>query len=567
MLRIMCASFMLLTLALSACGRPQERELFQRSEDPAPIQARVQKYATVTVPDPRPQLSERQQHLLEKLVQAASYMDPIFWRQSDHHGLRIRDELQRRSSRPADQLYLRFLDINYGPFDRQQDNEPFIGTRVKPAGAGLYPADLSREELEAYLDKNPQQRQEILSPTTAVRRDGDRLVAVPYSQAYREFLEPAAAALREAANFAEHPGFRRYLELRAEALLTDDFYESDVAWVQLQDNPIDLVIGPIETYEDQLMGVKTAYEGIVLLRDTEETRRLAIYEKHLQDLERGLPVPDRYKKKEVALAAALGVFNAIYRSGDANAGIKTIAIALPNDERVREEYGARRLQLKGSILAKYEKILRPIAERLLVPEQAALVDGDAFFTNVLLHEVAHPLGLDYVHSNPEQTVREALKETYSAIEEAKADVVGLTCVDHFLDRNIIPEEKRENHYVTFVASIFRSVRFGAASAHGKANMLQWNSLVESGAIEATDGGYRVRLDRVPNAVRSLARQLLIIEGDGDYAAARALLDAKAGVPEDLQQALAALEDIPVDLEFLYQVAPPGKKSAPAQAER
>jgi hypothetical protein len=483
-------------------------------------------------------------------------MDPIFWRQSDHYAVSIRNELQK-SNRSVDQSYLRYLNINYGPFDRQMDNEPFIGTRVKPPGAGFYPSDLTREELDAYLDSHPDQRQELLKPTTVIRRQGDRLVAVPYSEAYREFLEPAAQALREAASYADHPGFRRYLELRAEALLNDDFYESDVAWVQLQDNPVDIIIGPIESYEDQLMGIKTAYEGVVLLRDSVETENLEIYKQHLPMLEQQLPVPAEYKKKRVGLEASLGVFNAVYRSGDANAGVKTIAIALPNDERVREKYGARRLQLKQSILAKYEKILKPIAEHLLVPEQAALVDGEAFFTNVLLHEIAHPLGLNYVRSSPTQTVRAALKETYSAIEEAKADIVGLLSVDHFLDRRILPPGTRRAHYVTFVASIIRSVRFGAASAHGKANMIQWNTLVEEGAIEATDSGYRVNFDRFPAAVRKLARTLLMIEGDGDYQAAQALLAAKAAIPPDLQRAIESLAEIPVDLEFEYQVAGEG----------
>ncbi len=545
---------MLAVVAL-ACGGEAENALFVRPDNAAAIQKRLRRYARVTVPDPRASLTERRRQLIEKLVEAASYMDAIFWRQSDHQALRIRDRLLK-STRPLDRSYLRFLDINYGPFDRQAGNEPFIGTRLKPPGAGFYPADLTREELDEYLDTHPDQRQELLSPTTVVRRDGDRLVAVPYFDEHRKFLEPAARALRQAAQFADHPGFRRYLQLRAEALLNDDFYQSDVAWVGLRDQPVDLIIGPIESYEDQLMGIKTAYEGVVLLRDSVETRRLAIYSQHLDELEKQLPVPAAYKKKSARMEAVLGVFTAIYRSGDANAGIKTMAITLPNDERVRQRYGARRLQLKGSILAKYEKILKPIAARLLVPEQAALVGGEAFFTNVLFHEIAHPLGPDFVRSNPEQTPRDALRENYSPIEEAKADIVGLTCVDYFLKKGIISPAKRPAHYATFVASVIRSLRFGVGSAHGKANMIEWNTLVQEGAIEATAAGYRVRFERFPAAVRKLARQLLMLEGNGDYEGARALVAAKAAVPSDLQRALKELGDIPVDLEFRYEVAAP-----------
>jgi hypothetical protein len=552
----------LIPIVLAGCERGLERTIYEHPDDPAAVEARLQHYARVHIPDPRSALGDSKRQLVDKLVEAASYMDPIFWRQSDHYALAIRSELEK-SDRQIDRLYLRFLDINYGPFDRQMGNEPFIGMRSKPPGAGFYPADLTREELDSYVKRHPEEREELLSSTTLVRRDGDRLIAVAYADAYREFLEPAAQALREAASYADHADFARYLELRAEALLTDDYYESDVAWVQLTDNPVDIVIGPIEQYEDQLMGIKTSYEGIVLLRDSVETARLSIYEKHLSRLEQQLPVSSAYKKKGVGLEAALGVFNAIYRSGDANAGIKTIAIALPNDERVRREYGARRLQLKQSILAKYEKILQPIAQALLPPGQADRVDGEAFFTNVLLHEIAHPLGLNYTRTDPKESVRDALRDTYSAIEEAKADIVGMTCVDYFLSRGIVPSDGRRAHQTTFVASLLRSVRFGTASAHGKACMLQLNSMIDQGAVNRRGDRYEVAFDRFPSAVRQLARKLLMIEGDGDYRAARQLLETKAEISPDLERSLRELEGIPVDLEFDYGVTEPTSQAAVA----
>lgn len=543
-----------LLLALAAC--PQEIKPVEDGKDMADIKARLAKYAQVEVSSDLPDLTPAQNQVLGKLIEAARLMDLAFWKQADKDGPALRETL-RVSSAELDKLRLHFLEINKGRFDRQAENEPFIGDEPKPAGAAFWPEDLTREELESYVEAHPEQRDELYSLTTVVRREGEGLRAIPYHEFYAEYLEPAAKLLREAAALSDHEGFKRYLELRAEALVADDYFESDMAWMDLRDNRLDIVIGAIEPYEDGLMNLKGSYGAFVLARDEAAGRELDAYIRAMDDMQKALPVDERFKRRAVMLGSSVGVFTLVFCAGDGEAGIKTIAISLPNDERVREAKGTRKIMLRNAIGAKFDKILMPIAERLLAAEQLPLVDSDIFFSNILLHEIAHSLGNDFVlDENGERTetkIDVALRNHSTAVEECKADIGGLYSADVLIAAGVLPEGKRESIAATFLAGIFRSVRFGATSAHGMANAIELNWLLEKGGIILDrDGRWRVAPEKFASAVESLLSELLTIQYLGDYQRAEELVGKYATLPDGLTKSLAGMSDIPVDIEFVWR---------------
>ncbi|MEM8934128.1 MAG: Zn-dependent hydrolase, partial [Acidobacteriota bacterium] len=440
-------------------------------------------------------------------------------------------------------------EINYGPWDRLDDNAPFVeGVGPKPDGANFYPTDATEDEIQEAAKTNP----ELLSEYTLVRRGEDGgLVAVPYNEAYGAAFGLAAIKLREAAALAEDPGLERYLDLRAEALETNQYQPSDMAWMDMKDNGLDIVIGPIEHYEDKLFGTKTAASAYVLVKDKSWSERLAKYAAMLPGLQRGLPVPDAYKQEEPGSDSDLGAYDVVYYSGDCNAGSKTIAINLPNDEQVQLEKGTRRLQLKNSMEAKYDKILVRIADVLIAEDQRANISFDAFFGNTMFHEVAHGLGIKNTITG-KGTVRTALGANAAALEEGKADVLGLYMVRELHAQGHI-DSALEDHHVTFVASIFRSVRFGAASAHGVANMVRFNFFTEMGAFvrdEAT-GTYRVDHDKMGEAMAALSERILTLQGDGDAEAVEAFVAQYGQMTEQLQADLDRVDEagIPVDILF------------------
>ena len=507
----------------------------------------AEKYATVRLTADLSQLTQKERRMIPLLIEAAEEMDEIFRDQAFPDRKRFDESKLSAEKR-------RFLAINYGPWDRLQDNEPFVeGLGAKPPGAGFYPPDITKAEFEKHVAAHAGDAESFRSLYTLIRRDEKGgLVAVPYSTAYRERLEVAAGKLREAATLAEDPGLRRYLDLRAAALLSDEYRPSDLAWMDMKSNRLDVVIGPIETYEDRLFGYKAAFEAYVLLKDKEWSRRLEKYAALLPGLQRGLPVPDRYKKESPGAGSDLNAYDVIYYAGDCNAGSKTIAINLPNDEEVQLEKGTRRLQLKNAIRAKFDRILAPIARELIAEEQQKHVTFDAFFGNIMFHEVAHGLGIKKTLDG-KGTVREALKEESSALEEGKADILGLYMIEELLRRGDLTEGSLTDHHVTFLAGIFRSVRFGAASAHGRANMVRFNFFERMGAFErdADTGRYRVDPEKMSAAVKALSRRILTIQGDGDYQAAKDLTRELGNVPEQLQGDLDHLSraGIPVDIVF------------------
>jgi hypothetical protein len=467
-------------------------------------------------------------------------MDDLFWTQA------YPGDRKALLAGLKDPQVRRFAELNYGPWDRLEDNAPFVpGAGARPPGVGFYPLDMTKEEFEqANLPRKT-------SEYTVLRRDAKgALAVVPYSQHWREPLVRAAGLLTQASGLAEDPGLAKYLDLRAKALLSDEYRASDRAWLDMKDNRIDLVIGPIETYEDKLFGYKAAFEAYVLVKDMAWSKRLARYAAMLPELQRGLPVADAYKAEKPGTDSDLNAYDVIYYAGDCNAGSKTIAINLPNDEQVQLEKGTRRLQLKNAMRAKFDKIMVPIADELIAPDQRKHVTFDAFFADTMFHEVAHGLGIKNTVDG-KGTVRDALKELGSGIEEGKADVLGLYMITKLHEKGELGGSL-EDYYTTFLAGIFRSVRFGAASAHGEANMVRFNFFADRGAFARdAKGQYRVDMPKMRKAVDELSATLLQLQGNGDYAGVEKLIKELGVIRPQLAEDLARLKsrNIPVDVVF------------------
>ncbi|MEO8089727.1 MAG: Zn-dependent hydrolase [Gemmatimonadales bacterium] len=513
----------------------------------SPIDRKLAQYTTVRLTADLEKLTENERLMIPLLIDAARSMDTIFWREAYGN----RDSLLRSIQDPGTR---RYAEINYGPWDRLDGNTPFVaGVGPKPKGAGFYPHDMAKEELKAAAVKSPAMGKALQSQYTVIRRDpASGLIAVPYHQAYADQIPKAAAKLREAAALAEDPGLRHYLELRAQALETDEYQPSDLAWLDMKDNTIDVVIGPIETYEDQLFGTKAAHEAFVLIKDKEWSGRLARYAAMLPSLQSELPVPAAYKRERPGSDSDLNAYDAVYYAGDANAGSKTIAINLPNDEEVQLRKGTRRLQLKNSMRAKFDKILMPVAGELIAEDQRKHINFDAFFSNIMFHEVAHGLGIKKTIRG-KVTVREALKEQAGALEEGKADILGLFMITRLHQRGQLKDQDLDDNYVTFLAGIFRSIRFGSSSAHGRANAAQFSFFEDQGAFarDSATGRYRVDFPRMRTAVDTLAGQILRFQGDGDYDGVTRFMAERGKLSPTLQQDLTRLEskNIPVDVVF------------------
>jgi hypothetical protein len=536
------------SFSLTACqGDPPKAGASAPTQATAPIEEKLAQYTTVRLSTDLGKLSDNERRMIPLLIDAAASMEAIFWRQAYGN----RDSLLRSIPDPAVQ---RYADINYGPWDRLADNAPFVeGVGPKPKGAGFYPPDMTKEELEAAARKSAAAGTALRSQYTVVGRDpAGRLVAIPYHQAYADQVKPAAAKLREAARLADDPGLRRYLELRARALETDAYRPSDLAWLEMKHNTIDIVIGPIENYEDELFGYKTSHEAFVLVKDKDWSARLARYAAMLPSLQRELPVPPAYKREKPGTDSDLNAYDAVYYAGDANAGSKTIAINLPNDEEVQLRKGTRRLQLKNSMRAKFDKILAPIADELIAEDQRRQVNFDAFFSNVMFHEIAHGLGIKNTIDG-KGTVREALKEQHGALEEGKADILGLFMITRLHQRGELKGQDLDDNYVTFLASIFRSIRFGASNAHGRANASQFSFFEERGAFsrDSASGRYRVDFPKMRAAVDQMAGQILRFQGNGDYAGVTRFMAERGKLSPQLEKDLARLgsKGIPVDIVF------------------
>jgi hypothetical protein len=501
-------------------------------------------------------IPEKHRKTLAKIVEAARIVDDLFFQQVSKKNPDWRRQL---AADPGAADALALFEINYGPWDRLGENAPFWGKEPKPAGATFYPEDMKKEELEAWVKAHPDQKEAFTGYFTVIERDGAGLKAVPYSEAYKDHLEPAARQLEDAAATAEDKRLRKYLLSRAAAFRSNDYRPSDMDWMDLGDGDLEVVIGPYEVYEDRLFGYKAAYEAFVTLRDPEATKKLAQIKKYIPELEGFLPIDDQFKNKHRGAESPISVVDVLYTSGNARAGVQTLAFNLPNDEVVQERKGSKKVMLKNVAHAKYDQILVPIAKRLVAEDQLDKVSFDAFFNHTLVHETAHGLGpgklkLERDGKTIDTTVSQELKDLYSAIEEMKADVLGMYLNYFLIEKGMFPESFKENIYASFLGGFFRSVRFGVGEAHGKSNIVQFNYLVEKGAVEARPGGrYGYVADKMPEALKQLAREVLMIEARGDYAAAKAFIAKYGSVPPDLAAALAGLEEIPTDLKPSFPI--------------
>ena len=525
------------------------------ARDEKDIRARLKAYAPVKLQVDLAALSPGDRDALQKIVAAVASIDAIYWKQMGPQATEARAAFAAAAD-PVDQLYRDFVAINYGPFDIRSDMERFVDTPTggpRLPGVGFYPADMTREEFEARVKTHPGLKDEFEKPNTVIRRIDGTLVAIPYERLYLDDLAPASRALQEAAASVGSPSLRRYLSLRSEALVKGDYYPSDLAWLEVRDNALDVVIGPIETYDDALMGLKASYEAAALVKDARGSRALDVYLRHLDGLSRALPVEDRYKKATVGTGNVLEIVNVVRFGGDFNAGIKTVAASLPNDERVIQEKGAKKQIYRNVLEAKFDAILQPIAQLALAKKDAALVTREAFVTNVLLHELSHTLGVDYVAGSKDLTVRRALKERYSAIEEAKADVVGLFDLAYLKAQGVFTDAETEENDATYLAGLLRSVRFGTQEAHGRGTAVQLNFLRREGGVQfdAKKGEFALNPKKFGAALARLAQELLEIEGTGDYERAGRLLAQDGELDAATRDLLKRFEAVPVDVVFTY----------------
>ncbi len=538
--RIALAAILLAGVSCAPAGQSQQVPEAEESH----VQQRLGIYTEVDLAPDLSALSESQREVVAILMDAATATNDIYWQQAYGDKDALFDAVEDDDAR-------RLIEINFGPWDRLDANAAFVdGVGEKPLGANLYPADATREEIQAAADA------ELRSLYTLVRRDDDgELVAVPYHEAFAEQAEFMAGRLRAAAEVSETESLKHYLNLRAEALLSDDYRASDLAWMDMKDNTVEIIIGPIETYEDQLLGAKASHEALVLIKDQEWSARLARYAALLPSLQETLPVPDEYKAEEPGTDAELNAYDLVFAAGSANEASKSIAVNLPNDEQVQLEKGTRRLQIKNAMRAKFDAILAPIAEELIAPEQRAHVTFDAFFANTMFHEVAHGLGIKNT-LNERGTVRSALQEHASWVEEGKADILGLHMLTELHAAGELGEAELMDNYVTFVASIFRSVRFGTTSAHGRANLVRFSYFMEQGAFQKDAAGlYSVNFDAMQAAMRGLAERLLTMQGDGDRDGVQAFWDQWGVVGPDLQGALDRLSDRDIPVDIVYRQGP------------
>lgn len=507
------------------------------------IQKRVDEYALFTLTTDMSKLSEKEKQMLPYLFECADIMEELFWKDA----IGDKAEFLGKIADPALKAY---AEINYGPWDRMANEAPFIeGFEAKPRGANYYPADITKKEFEDW-DAPAEVKNSWYS---LIRRDKDgSLYEIPYHKAYAKEVKKASKLLIKASKLAEDEGLKKYLELRAEALLTDDYLASDLAWMDMKTNNIDFVVGPIESYEDGLNGTRSAHSGQILVKDWKWSKEVERFNSLLPELQRRLPVPDAYKQEQPATSSDNNVYDVIYYAGDCNAAGKNIAINLPNDPRVHAQKGSRKLQLKNAMQAKFDKILVPISQILIAEDQRKNITFNAFFENVMFHEVAHGLGVKSTIDGS-GFVKDHLKEYYSSMEEGKADILGLFFVNQLHEMGEYQNEDLMDNYVTFMAGLFRSIRFGASSAHGKANMVRFNYFMKNEAFTYSEehGTYRVDFDKMTEAMNSLAELIITIQGDGDYDAAKKMIDEQGVIQEALKADLNRIEEagIPRDIVF------------------
>jgi hypothetical protein len=516
--------------AQNAGGRPFHNEA-----------ERLAKWKAVEMPFHSTGLSVRERQMVEKLVEACRLLDGVFWRQSDLEGLALYQGTRNQTLKDL-------LGVMGSRWDLVDRNRPFIGEALMPPGHALYPDDLTHARLDQYLQKHPEDRAAIYNPYTVVKWQGGRLVGVPYHEEYKQFLQPMAKALRDAAALSEDAAFAGFLRMRAAALLTDDYYQSDLAWLDLKAPKFDVIFAPYETYLDDFLGVKTSYGASILIRNEAESRKLALYQKYVPDIQDALPLAAADRPSKRGGATPMEVMDAPYRAGDLRYGYQAVADNLPNDPRVHQEKGSKKIFFANFMDARVANIILPIAKRMMQPGQAGKVSAEGYLTGTVMHEIAHGLGPSFARKDGKQVdIREALGPVSSGLEEAKADAVGMFGLAWLADHGALPKARLEEYYASFVADFFRALRFGTGEAHGRAEMMEFNYLLEQRALSHADGRYAIDYARIPAVLAQLAKELLEMEATGDRARAEACFARYDKMPAELNSALAATADIPVDI--------------------
>jgi hypothetical protein len=556
-----CSMVLALCLALVACTTPQpegQKTSDNKNSDSKmgkemTLVEKIARFAPTGITADASKLAENDRKALNKIIEAAGLMDEIFLRQVWSGNVEMLGKLRSEVSAERNER-LHYFNINMGPWSRLDHNEAFIegAPKVKPPQANFYPDDITKEEFEAWEKGLPEaEKKKATGFFYTIRRGADKkLKTVPYNEEYKEFLEPAAKLLKEAAELTSNQTLKNFLNKRAEAFASNDYYASDVAWMDL-DAPIDVTIGPYETYEDELFGYKAAFEAFVTLRDEAESAKLVKFGGFLQELENNLPMDAKYRNPKLGAASPIRVVDVVFAGGEGNRGVQTAAFNLPNDEQVVKEKGSKKVMLKNMQEAKFKQVLVPISKMLSDPAQQGDISFDAFFTHILAHELLHGIGPHNIKVNgKDTTVRKELKDTYSAIEEAKADITGLWALQYLIDKGAVDKQMERAMYITYLASSFRSVRFGITEAHGKGQALQFNYLLDEGAIKIDEakGIFSIDFGKVKDAVRKLTNEILTLQAEGSYAKAKALLDKYAVIRPAMQKALDKLGSVPVDIE-------------------
>lgn len=516
------------------------------------LQAMRDQFAVIDMEVDTSFLSEEDVRVVEKLNQVGNLMSQIYMRQRSEMNPDWRAAIAASDLEQKD-LVLQLFDLHFGPWDTLDHNKPFYGSTPMPEGAAFYPADITKEEFENWIEAHPEDKDAFVSGYTVIRRDGDRLVAIPYSEHYREWLEPAATLMREAAEITSNDSLKKFLSLRADAFMSDDYYESELAWMDLE-GPIEAAIGPYEVYTDNLYGYKTAFEAFITVKNPEESAALAKYKDFLRDMEANLPVEESYKNFKRGFESPIAVTYQVHGGGDNVPGVQTIAFNLPNDERVREAKGAKKVILNNVLGAKFDRILEPMAKEVLVEEQASLLMKKYMANSTLFHELAHSLGPGTITKNGVETsVSAELKELYTGTEEGKADVLGAYNVLYMMDRGELPNGERENFLATYFVGLFRSMRFGINEAHGKGAAFQYSYFKEAGAFawDAEANKFRLDFAKLERAISDLTRDIIIVQGDGDYDAAQNFLDRYAKLDANAEAVIGSLTYLPVDIQPIY----------------
>src|SRR5580765_3141305 len=560
--RLVAIFFLLGSSFISTSTAQRKRELMigsaAKQAEPANVKVapdlarRVARFRSLQMPLP-PGLTVKERKLAGKLVEACQYLESIYWRQMDPEALTLYQSLER-STNSRDVQLRRYLWINASRFDLIDENKPFVGKEPMFPGRGFYPQGLTREKIEAFLKEHPEKKDEIYSPTTVVRLHGDQLEALPYHIGYRSFLEPAAKSLRDAASLTSDSSFANFLRLRADALLTDDYFKSDLAWLDLKNPKFDIIFAPYETYSDDLLGVKATYGGAVMTRNEKESKKLEMFQQYVPQIQDALPLAPEDRPSKQGLETPMEVMDTPFRSADLTHGYQAVADNLPNDPRVHEQKGSKKLFFKNFMDARVNYVIIPVARQMLRTDQAAKVSGEGYLLGTIMHEIAHGLGPAFARTASRKvSIRESVGPIYGGLEEAKADVTGMFGLKGLVDRGALPQAKLEEFYASYVGGMFRTVRFGVAEAHGQAEMMEFNYLNSRGAVTRdASGRYTIDYQKMPDAVADLAKELLEIEATGDRQRAENWFQKYGSMPEDLKAALKKkTSDIPVDVDPIF----------------